>query len=189
MIDIVGRIVFPASLFGCSDPVIYNGPSPCLIHTGLQCKAAYRKLALQMTVIPLSCLRYFIKTELQSQDLCSAGCTSNMTDTPSPVPAPLPTSNFRSVYQQINKFSQLFSKELSNHILDVNPCWRCKWHSVNNHQLFYRLYLHSVTVWRQVASEKPSQRCSLRSLIRSSSSCCQHHHRGLQSLGSSLWFV
>ena len=33
MIDSVGRIVFPTSLFGCSDPVIYNGPIPCLIHT------------------------------------------------------------------------------------------------------------------------------------------------------------
>lgn len=33
MIDSVGRIVFPTSLFGCSDPVISNGPGPCLIHT------------------------------------------------------------------------------------------------------------------------------------------------------------
>ncbi len=33
MTDPVGRIVFPTSLFGCPDPVIYNGPGPCLIHT------------------------------------------------------------------------------------------------------------------------------------------------------------
>lgn len=33
MIDSVGRIVFPTSLFGRPDPVIYDGTNPCLIHT------------------------------------------------------------------------------------------------------------------------------------------------------------
>lgn len=188
MIDSVGLIVFPTSLFGCSDPVISNGTRPCLIHTGPVEWGSIQEAGFtgdsHSTFLP----QIFYQDGTQSQDLCSSDCTSNMRDMPSPVPTPLLTSNFRSLYQQLNNFSWLFSAAFSNYILNVNPCLTCKWHSVNNSYFegfIFTMLLFGGISWvpPKVASEKPSQRCSLCSLIRLSRSCCQHHHCGLQSTG------
>lgn len=93
MIDSVGRIVFPTSLFGCSDPVIYNGPGPCLIHT-----SPTERGSIQEAAITLSCLGYFIKTELRAKIYVRQAVHQTWGTQPSPVLAPLLTSNFRSVY-------------------------------------------------------------------------------------------
>lgn len=88
MIDSVGHIVFPTSTFGCSDPVIYNGPSPCLIHTSPAEQGSIQEAGFtgdsHSTFLP----QIFYQDGTQGQDLCSAGCTSNMRDMPSLVRAP-----------------------------------------------------------------------------------------------------
>lgn len=100
MIDSVGRIVFPSSLFGRSDPVIYNGPGPCLIHTS----PAERGSTLKADFTGDS---HYTHTHTQASDVLSgrnseprfmtgtAGCTSDMRDAPSPVLSPLPTYTFQ----------------------------------------------------------------------------------------------
>lgn len=71
MIDSVGRIVFPPTLFGCSDPVIYNGPNPCLIHTSPAERGSIQEAGVtgesHSTFLPGILFLFFIKMELRAK--------------------------------------------------------------------------------------------------------------------------
>lgn len=69
MIDSLGCIVFPTSLFGCSDPVIYNGPGPCLIHTSPTELGSMQEAGFTGDNISTFLPQIFYQDRTQGQDL------------------------------------------------------------------------------------------------------------------------